>query len=206
MRNEKLVRELSDRARSGITNLIMLCLSGAPDLPLLVPAPLPQGMEETPDRVIKAFEQQTIGYQQDPARILLNASGEVVFHEEFDEMIVLRDIEFSSLCEHHLLPFFGTATVGYIPNGGVVGVSKLARLVDCFAKRFQVQERMTKQIADALEQHLHPRGVGVIVEAKHQCMTCRGVAKQNASMVTSVVRGFMKDDAKAREEFLAFRR
>lgn len=158
------------------------------------------GLIDTPARVVKAFYEQTSGYRLEPADVLTTQ-----FEENSDEMIVLRNIEFQSLCEHHLLPFFGFATIGYIPQKGkVVGISKLARLVDLFAKRLQIQERMTRQIADAIEEHLEALGVGVIISAKHQCMSCRGVAKQQSEMVTSVMLGLMKEDDKARAEFLRF--
>lgn len=156
--------------------------------------------EETPKRFLKALLEMTNGYILDPAEILARR-----FPQSFDEMIVVNDIEFTSMCEHHLLPIIGKATVGYIPNGEVVGLSKIPRLVDCFAHRFQLQERLTKEIADALEQHLKPVGVGVIIEASHQCMSCRGVRKQNPKMITSDMRGAIRNDSKARAEFLKFR-
>jgi GTP cyclohydrolase I len=157
-----------------------------------------RSVEDTPKRFIKSLIEQTSGYELDPNKIL-----ERRFDQQFDEMIVVKDIDFNSLCEHHLLPFIGQATVGYIPNGQVVGLSKIPRLVDCFARRLQLQERMAVEIADAME-ILNPLGVGVILEAKHQCMSCRGVRKQNASMVTSVLRGKLKEDERARAEFLQF--
>lgn len=156
-----------------------------------------EGLHDTPARVVKAFMQQTEGYTQDPATVLAT-----VFEEKFDEMIVLRNIEFNSLCEHHLLPFVGTVTIGYVSDGYVVGISKLARLVDCFAKRLQIQERMTTQIAEAIETHLKAKGVGVVVKAAHQCMTCRGVMKHGAEMVTSEMRGVMLTKPEARAEFM----
>lgn len=158
-----------------------------------------RSIEDTPMRFLKALFEQTVGYSQDPEKIL-----ERRFEQQFDEMVVVRNIDFTSLCEHHLLPFIGTATIGYIPNGSVVGLSKIPRLVDCYARRLQLQERMAIEIADALDKYLTPLGVGVILEAQHQCMTCRGVRKQNATMVTSVLRGRMKDDSCARAEFLRF--
>lgn len=158
-----------------------------------------RSMEDTPKRFVKSMIEQTLGYREDPGKIL-----ERVFDQSFDEMVVVKSIDFNSTCEHHLLPFVGMATVGYIPNGKVVGLSKIPRLVDCFARRLQLQERMTVEIADALGEHLKPLGVGVILEAQHQCMSCRGVKKQNAKMVTSVLRGRIKEDEKARAEFLKF--
>lgn len=158
-------------------------------------------MKRTPERFLKAMFEQTAGYNDDPAEIL-----KTTFEEPSDEMIVVSDIDFNSVCEHHLLPFIGQAVVGYIPsNGSVVGLSKIPRLVDCYSRRLQMQERLTVQIADALERYLKPRGIGVILTAHHQCMSCRGVKKQNAKMHTSVLRGFMKDDDKARAEFMRFK-
>jgi GTP cyclohydrolase I len=158
-----------------------------------------RSVDQTPVRVVKAFLEMTSGYADDPSMILTRT-----FDQAFDEMVVVKDIEFTSLCEHHLLPFIGRATVGYIPDGKVVGLSKIPRLVDCYARRLQLQERMAVEIADALETCLQPRGVGVILEAQHQCMSCRGVRKQNAKMITSVMRGRIKEDEKARAEFLKF--
>jgi GTP cyclohydrolase I len=129
--------------------------------------------------------------------------GDAVFEETHESMIMVRDIELYSLCEHHMLPFFGRAHVAYVPNGRIVGLSKLPRLVDVFARRLQVQERLTDQIADALMGVLNPRGVGVVIEAAHLCMMMRGVQKQNSKTVTSSVRGIFRDDSKTREEFLS---
>jgi GTP cyclohydrolase IA len=154
------------------------------------------GLRDTPARVAKAWREMTAGYDMDPAEILART-----FDESSDEMIVLRGISFHSTCEHHLLPFMGTATVGYLP-GKVVGISKLARLVECFARRLQIQERMTRQIAEAIETHLGARGVGVIVRAHHFCMGCRGVRQQETEMVTSAMLGTLRSDAKSRSEFL----
>lgn len=156
-----------------------------------------EGLRDTPGRVLRAFTEMTAGYGEDPAAIL-----STVFDEQHDQMVVLSGIEFTSLCEHHLLPFVGTATVGYVPNGKVVGLSKLARLVECFARRLQVQERMTNQVAAAVMEHLQPLGVGVIIEAHHSCMGCRGVRKPSAVMKTSALAGIMRWDSTARGEFL----
>lgn len=153
------------------------------------------GLVDTPDRVARAFEEMTAGYREDPSLILAR-----VFDVPYDEMVVVRDIEFWSLCEHHLLPFHGTATVGYLPHGKVVGLSKIPRLVQCYARRLQVQERMTQQIAEAMEEHLDPLGVGVVVRAHHTCMGARGI-KCDAHMVTSCLLGAMRDHG-VREEFL----
>lgn len=157
-----------------------------------------EGLRDTPKRVTKAFREMLSGYGADPATIL-----KTTFKENYDEMVVLRDIQFVSLCEHHMLPFTGTAMVGYIPNDGVVGISKLARLVECFAKRLQVQERMTKQIAEALTEHLEPLGCGVVMTAHHSCMSCRGVKQLNTEMITSAMRGVFIEP-QTRYEFLSF--
>ena len=159
-----------------------------------------EGLKGTPDRVARSYEELLSGYARDPLEVLkvdFAAGG-------YDEMIVCREIDFFSLCEHHMLPFYGTATVGYIPgNGRVVGLSKLARLVELYARRLQIQERMTEQITCALWDALEPRGVGVVVRASHFCMISRGVNKQRAEMVTSRLMGAMRDHADARSEFLS---
>ena len=155
-----------------------------------------EGLADTPSRVVRAWREMTAGYGEDPAEILSRT-----FDESSDELIILRGISFYSTCEHHLLPFYGEACVGYLP-GKVVGISKLARLVNCFAQRLQVQERMTRQIADAIEEHLDARGVGVVVRAHHLCMGCRGVRQQETDMVTSSMLGTLRSDATSRSEFL----
>lgn len=157
-------------------------------------------IRDTPRRVARMWaEELLVGYLQDPKQIL-----KVQFvAEKYDEIVLVRDIEFFSICEHHLLPFYGVAHVGYIPRGKVVGVSKLARLVDCFARRLQLQERLTEQIASTLMETLQPEAVGVVLEAKHLCMVLRGVRKQNAVMSTSALLGAFRDDPKARAEFFA---
>lgn len=157
------------------------------------------GLLETPGRMAKAWRQWTSGYSKNPADILK------VFEdgaEKCDEMVVVRDIPFYSQCEHHLAPFFGTATIGYIPNGRIVGLSKLSRLTDMFARRLQVQERLTNQIADALVEHLGALGVGVVIQARHMCMESRGVCQQGHSTLTSALRGVMRDQPATRAEFL----
>jgi GTP cyclohydrolase I len=159
--------------------------------------PTREGLRDTPKRVVKAFREMTAGLHQQPAEVL-----GTVFNETSDQMVVVRGIRFSSMCEHHLLPFTGTAAVGYVPDGRVIGLSKIPRLVEVFGKRPQVQERMTNQIAQALMEHLRPQGVGVIVKAHHSCMGCRGVRQPDAEMVTSCLLGCMKDDPKARSELL----
>ncbi len=156
------------------------------------------GLRKTPERVAKAMAFMTAGYKVDPMA-LLNAA---IFEEKHESMVLVRDIELYSMCEHHMLPFFGRAHIAYIPNGRIVGLSKLARLVDVYARRLQVQERMTDQIAAAMQCTLKPAGVGVIIEAFHLCMMMRGVEKQNSRTVTSAVRGVFQEDARTREEFL----
>lgn len=156
-----------------------------------------QGLVDTPARVVRAWRELTSGYDEDPAEILSRT-----FDERSDEMIVLRGVSFYSTCEHHLLPFYGEAAVGYLP-GKVVGISKLARLVNCFARRLQIQERMTREIADAIDEHLAARGVGVVLRAHHLCMGCRGVRQPETEMVTSALRGSLRDDATSRSEFLS---
>lgn len=163
--------------------------------------PTRAGLVDTPARVVRALGEMTAGYREDPASVLAAR-----FPDRCDEMVVVSDITFTSLCEHHVLPFTGTATVGYVPHGQVVGLSKLARLVDVFARRLQVQERMTEQIADAIDEHVEPLGVGVVVRAQHSCMGCRGVRKPGATMTTSALRGVLRDKPEARAEFLTLAR
>lgn len=159
-----------------------------------------EGLLDTPARVEKAMEFLTAGHKQDPSEILSRVFT-TEQKEQCGEMVILKDIEYYSLCEHHIVPFYGRAHVAYIPNGKVVGISKLARLVDCFARRLQLQERMTQQVADAIMDHLKPIGCGVIVEGIHLCMRSRGVGKQNSTMITSALRGEFKK-AEVRAEFL----
>jgi len=163
--------------------------------------PAREGLIDTPKRVAKAYKDWFSGYGADPADYLQRTFEEV---EGYDELIVLRDIEFESHCEHHMAPIIGKAHVGYLPNGKVVGISKLARVVETYARRFQVQEKMTAQIATAIQDVLHPRGVGVVVDATHECMTTRGIHKRGVSMVTSKMLGCFRDDARTRAEFLRF--
>jgi GTP cyclohydrolase I len=156
------------------------------------------GLVRTPARVAKSLRFFSQGYQQDPVEILNNA----LFDVSYDEMVIVRDIEFYSLCEHHILPFFGRAHVAYIPNGKVVGLSKIPRVVEMFARRLQVQERFTTQIAETLEDVLEPKGVAVVIEAIHLCMMMRGVQQQNSFAITSSLRGAFEADPKTRAEFL----
>ncbi|CAH2784977.1 MAG: GTP cyclohydrolase I (EC type 1 [uncultured Caballeronia sp.] len=162
--------------------------------------PAREGLIDTPSRVLRSYEEFFAGYAQNPRDILARTFSEV---QGYDEMIVLKDIRFESYCEHHMVPIIGRAHVAYLPRERVVGISKLARLVDAFAKRLQIQEKMTAQIADTLEEVLQPLGVGVILEATHQCMSTRGVHKAGASMVTSRMLGTFRDDPSTRREFLS---
>jgi GTP cyclohydrolase I len=157
-----------------------------------------QGLVKTPARVKRAYEFLMQGYSQDPEKILQSA----IFSEECNHMIIVRDIEIYSMCEHHMLPFFGRCHIGYIAKNKVYGVSKLARLVDCFARRLQVQERLTQQIAASLEKPIDAEGVGVVIEAQHLCMMMRGVQKQNSKMVTSAMLGCFRNEQSTRMEFL----
>jgi GTP cyclohydrolase I len=158
-----------------------------------------EGLLRTPERMAKALEFLTKGYQEDPQEILRGA----LFTEEYDEMVIVKDVEMFSLCEHHLLPFFGKVHVAYIPNGKVIGLSKIPRLVDTFARRLQVQERLTTQIAECIQQAISPEGVGVVVEARHLCMMMRGVEKQHSAAVTSAMLGAFRNDENTRQEFLS---
>ncbi|MCA8974242.1 MAG: GTP cyclohydrolase I FolE [Planctomycetes bacterium] len=164
----------------------------------LDPDPGREGLRDTPKRVEKAFRFYTEGYGLDARSVI----GDALFEAETDEMVVVKDIELYSLCEHHLAPFFGKAHVAYIPGSKIVGLSKLARVVDVYARRLQVQERLTMQVAHALQEALAPRGVAVVIEASHLCMMMRGVAKQNSSTVTSCLLGLFRKDERTRAEFL----
>lgn len=160
-----------------------------------------EGLVETPKRVVKAYEQFFEGYNQDPEEILTKTFEEV---EGYDEMVIVKDIRLESHCEHHIVPILGKAHIGYIPNNRVVGISKLARIVDVFGKRLQTQETMTSQIANVIQKVLDPKGVAVVIDASHQCMTTRGVHKPESSTVTSAMKGVFKDNAVTRNEFLSF--
>jgi GTP cyclohydrolase I len=168
------------------------------ELELIGEDPTREGLLSTPSRVAKAMDFLTHGYNSSAEEVV----GEGIFAEEHDNMIMVRDIELYSLCEHHMLPFFGKAHVAYIPNGKIVGLSKIPRIVDVYARRLQVQERLTEQVAEGLCRVLNPKGVGVVIEASHLCMMMRGVEKQNSKTITSALRGAFREDSKTRDEFL----
>ena len=157
------------------------------------------GLKRTPERMAKAIQFLTRGYREDPAQLLRGA----LFDVDYDEMVIVKDIEMFSLCEHHMLPFFGKVHVAYLPKGRVIGLSKIPRLVDTFARRLQVQERLTKQIAESIQEAIQPIGVGVVVEARHLCMMMRGVEKQHSATVTSSMLGAFREEHETREEFLS---
>ena len=161
-----------------------------------------EGLLRTPERVATAMTWLTRGYQEDVRTMV----GKAIFEEPHENMVMVRDIELYSLCEHHLLPFFGRAHIAYVPAGRIVGLSKLPRIVDVFARRLQVQERLTEEIAAAIEDVLQPRGVGVVIEAAHLCMMMRGVEKQSSKTITSALRGIFRSDPRTREEFLSLAR
>src|SRR5438128_5353918 len=177
-----------DRIRRAVRE-ILLAVGDDPDR---------EGLQETPDRVARMYAEVFEGLHQDP-RVHLQK----LFTQKYDEMVLIKDIRFESFCEHHLLPFIGRAHVAYLPNGKVIGLSKVARIVDVFARRLQIQENLTTQIAESLMRCLEPSGVAVVVEAKHLCMMMRGVEKQNSVMKTSCLLGTFKDDARTRSEFLS---
>jgi GTP cyclohydrolase I len=168
------------------------------ELELIGEDPKREGLLKTPERVAKSMRFLTQGYASSAEEVV----GKGIFKEEHDNMIMVRDIELYSLCEHHMLPFFGKAHVAYIPNGKIVGLSKIPRIVDVYARRLQVQERLTEQIAEGLCSVLNPSGVGVVIEAYHLCMMMRGVQKQNSKTITSALRGAFREDPKTRDEFL----
>jgi len=161
--------------------------------------PSRDGRQRTPERMARTLQHLTRGYNEDPVNLLRNA----LFDVSYDEMVIVKDIEMFSLCEHHLLPFFGKVHVAYIPNGKVIGLSKIPRLIDVFARRLQVQERLTTQIAECIQNTIEPLGVGVVIEARHLCMMMRGVEKQHSSAVTSSMLGVFRQEQETREEFLA---
>jgi GTP cyclohydrolase I len=168
------------------------------ELELVGEDPDREGLLKTPERVAKSMKFLTEGYNSSAEQVV----GKGIFKEEHDNMIMVRDIEMYSLCEHHMLPFFGKVHVAYIPNGKIVGLSKIPRIVDVYARRLQVQERLTEEIADGLCRVVNPSGVGVVIEAFHLCMMMRGVQKQNSKTITSALRGAFREDPKTRDEFL----
>lgn len=185
-------RENDDRRLAEYEALVRL------QLELMGEDPAREGLLRTPQRVARSMEWLTRGYDTS----LTEAVGEGVFADTHDNMVMVRDIELYSMCEHHLLPFYGKAHVAYVPNGRILGLSKIPRIVEMFARRLQVQERLTSEIAEALDEVLEPRGVGVVIEARHLCMMMRGVEKQNSMTITSALLGEFRDDAKTRDEFL----
>lgn len=158
-----------------------------------------EGLERTPERVHRAYEFLTKGYKEDPEAMLKKA----LFTVTYDEMVIVKDIEMFSLCEHHMLPFFGKVHVAYIPNGKVIGLSKIPRLIEIFSRRLQIQERLTTQIAETIQNAIHPQGVGVVIEARHLCMMMRGVEKQHSAAVTSSMLGAFRNEEETRSEFLS---
>jgi GTP cyclohydrolase I len=190
-----MARKRSQVTRSAAEDAVRTLLRWAGD------DPGREGLVDTPRRVVDAYRDWYSGYEVDPKEYLRRTFEEMA---GYDEMIVLRDIEFESHCEHHMAPIIGRAHVGYLPTGKVVGISKLARVVDVFARRFQVQEKMTAEIARCIDEVLQPRGVGVVIEATHECMTTRGIHKRGVSMITSQMLGSFRTDARTRSEFLTF--
>jgi GTP cyclohydrolase IA len=190
MKKKEEPTTLSEASLSELTREMLLRLDEDPSR---------DGLLKTPERMAKALEYLTHGHQEHPEEILRGA----MFDVDYDEMVIVKDIEMFSLCEHHVLPFFGKVHVAYIPNGKVIGLSKIPRLVDVFARRLQVQERLTTQIAETIQNAIAPQGVGVVVEARHLCMMMRGVEKQHSSTITSAMVGVFRDDRATREEFLA---
>jgi GTP cyclohydrolase I len=185
-------RENDDRRLAEYEALVRL------QLELMGEDPAREGLLRTPQRVARSMEWLTRGYDTS----LAEAVGEGVFADTHDNMVMVRDIELYSMCEHHLLPFYGKAHVAYVPNGRILGLSKIPRVVEMFARRLQVQERLTSEIAEAIDEVLEARGVGVVIEARHLCMMMRGVEKQNSMTITSALLGEFRDDAKTRDEFL----
>jgi GTP cyclohydrolase IA len=183
---------MTDEIRSELEKLVRR------QLELLGENPDRDGLKATPSRVAKSFEFLTRGYQQNPRDVLNDA----LFDVKSDEMVIVKDIDFYSMCEHHMLPFFGKCHIAYLPGKKVVGLSKLPRLVDVFARRLQVQERMTHEIASTINDLIYPQGVGVVIEAQHLCMAMRGVEKQNSYAITSAMLGCFREDARTRGEFL----
>jgi GTP cyclohydrolase I len=181
-----------DQKKAAVEEAVRILLSNVGE------DPNREGLQRTPERVARMYDELLAGYHTDPVKLINDA----LFTVDYGEMVIVKDIDFSSLCEHHMLPFLGKAHVAYIPNGKVIGLSKIPRIVEMFARRLQVQERMTEQIADFIDEVIKPQGVAVVVEGMHMCSMMRGVKKANASMVTSAVRGIFKTDPKTRSEFM----
>lgn len=198
MTNRDRAATLSPEAKTALLEAVSFEDLVRQELRLLGEDPERRGLRRTPERVANSLRWLTRGY----GLTLDDVVGDGIFPAEHDSMVLVKDIELYSLCEHHLLPFFGKAHIGYVPDGRIVGLSKLPRIVDLFARRLQTQERLTEQIAQAIEDALRPRGVGVVIEAYHLCMMMRGVEKQNSKTLTSAVRGEFRRDLKTREEFL----
>jgi GTP cyclohydrolase I len=199
---EAAERRIRNLPRCGAAKLASMEQSFLELLQAIGEDPQREGLLKTPSRAARAFEFLTNGYRQSLEDVVNGA----IFESDTSEIVLVKDIELYSMCEHHLLPFIGRAHVAYIPQGKVIGLSKVARLVDVFARRLQIQENLTMQIADAIMKTLHPAGVGVVVEAKHLCMMMRGVEKQNSSMTTSCLLGSFKEDARTRSEFFSLLR
>lgn len=196
--NSLILRELEDQpSRDEEADPISSHIRAT--LEMLGEDPTRDGLKNTPLRVAKAMRQLTRGYHQDPHKVLQSA----LFDCTYDEMVIVKDIEMFSLCEHHMLPFYGKVHVAYIPRTKVIGLSKTARMVDIFARRLQIQERLTQQVAETIQQAIRPAGVGVICEAQHLCMMMRGVEKQHSSTITSAMMGEFRENRKTREEFLS---
>ena len=189
---QPIYKNMNDNYNKDLANKIKSVLSEIGENPKR------EGLLKTPERVAKSMEFLTNGYNQDPAKILKTA----IFAEDYSQMVLVKDIELYSLCEHHMLPFFGKAHIAYIPNGHIVGLSKIPRIVDVFARRLQVQERLTDEIKDCLQETLNPKGVAVVIEAQHLCMQMRGVQKQHSSTTTSAFSGIFMADEKTRAEFM----
>jgi GTP cyclohydrolase I len=185
-------KEEEDQQKAAIERAVRTLLSNVGE------DPDREGLQRTPERVARMYDELLAGYHTDPVKLINDA----LFTVDYSEMVIVKDIDFYSLCEHHMLPFLGKAHVAYIPDGKVIGLSKIPRIVEMFARRLQVQERMTEQIADFIDEVIKPQGVAVVVEGVHMCSMMRGVKKANASMVTSAVRGIFKTDPKTRSEFM----
>ena len=187
-----LPKEVKDKKKAAIEESVRTLLTNVGE------DPDREGLQRTPDRVARMYDELLSGYHTDPVKMINDA----LFTVDYSEMVIVKDIDYYSMCEHHMLPFYGKVHVAYIPNGKVIGLSKIPRIVEMFARRLQVQERMTEQIADFINEVVQPQGVAVVAEGVHMCSMMRGVKKANASMITSAIRGTFKDDPKTRAEFM----